>query len=724
MLDDQIKEAIQTAYRQLSAKIPGFQPRDSQRRMIAAVANTLSGCGPSEAGLAVIEGQTGTGKSIGYMLGAIPVAQDREYLLVISTATVALQEQLFNRDLPTLRDLSGLDFSFTLAKGRRRYACTRNIQQLAGNNADQEALDLGADHEGSPVWDRPPKDGEVDCVQTMQAKLESQSWNGDLDEWGEDLDADFRAMITTDNKGCSGAACAYVRQCPFMKARAGLRDYDVVIANHDLVLSDFEMGGGVILTPPEETLYVFDEGHHLPDKAVNRFAVQTRLQGSVRWIQRLPRLASRIGGLLNADQAARKKASEIAELAAETGQQVNEMVRLIGENFPAEKKRYRGGSNENQPEVWRFPQGVVPDAFLLPAGELAQTAMRLCNAVNSLSEILSRAMKEKVVAGSSADKLAQDIGYAAGRCENLRDTWSLWSQTDPENAPPTARWVERSRDSSQELTVAASPISAAALLKKLVWQKVAGAVVTSATITALNSFGRFQRASGLREQDGVQFLRLASPFNYQKCADLWVPWMDIEPRDAEAHTAAVADHLAGNLNLGEGTLVLFASGWQMRQVRDRLPQSHRAQLLVQNEAPKAEILRRHKERIESGQGSIIFGLASFAEGVDLPGTLCTHVVIAKIPFAVPDSPVEATRAEWVEALKRNPFLEISVPDASLKLVQATGRLIRSENDYGRVTILDRRVVTKAYGRHLLEALPPMRQHIERVQHPNKTACAG
>ena len=137
-------------------------------------------------------------------------------------------------------------------------------------------------------------------------------------------------------------------------------------------------------------------------------------------------------------------------------------------------------------------------------------------------------------------------------------------------------------------------------------------------------------------------------------------------------------------------------------------------LLMQGDYSKQEILRRHRERVDQGSGSVIFGLASFAEGVDLPGDYCRHVVIAKIPFAVPDSPLEAALAEWVESQGRNPFMEISVPDAALRLVQASGRLLRTETDTGRVTLLDKRVLTKRYGQAILDSLPPFKLELGKA----------
>jgi ATP-dependent DNA helicase DinG len=187
--------------------------------------------------------------------------------------------------------------------------------------------------------------------------------------------------------------------------------------------------------------------------------------------------------------------------------------------------------------------------------------------------------------------------------------------------------------------------------------------------------------------------------------------MDCDPSNAEAHTEALITLLPELLSQSEGSLVLFASRRQMEQVFEGLGQSWQQRILMQNRFPKHEVLRRHKEAIDEGRGSVIFGLASFAEGVDLPGRYCSHVIIAKIPFAVPDQPVESALAEWIESRGGNSFMDISVPDAALKLVQASGRLLRTESDTGKVTLLDRRVVSKRYGQAMLDALPPFTRRI-------------
>jgi ATP-dependent DNA helicase DinG len=227
-------------------------------------------------------------------------------------------------------------------------------------------------------------------------------------------------------------------------------------------------------------------------------------------------------------------------------------------------------------------------------------------------------------------------------------------------------------------------------------------------MTALNSFERFILHSGAPREANYKIV--ASPFNYGN-AVFSVPAMDCDPGDAQAHTQALVEQLPQLLDPAEGSLVLFSSRRQMLEVFQGVDPALRERILMQGDYSKQEILRRHREIIDSGSGSVIFGLASFAEGVDLPGDYCRHVVIAKIPFAVPDSPLEAALAEWVEAQGRNAFMEISVPDAALRLVQASGRLLRTEQDEGRVTLMDRRILTRRYGRAILDSLPPFRREL-------------
>jgi ATP-dependent DNA helicase DinG len=293
-----------------------------------------------------------------------------------------------------------------------------------------------------------------------------------------------------------------------------------------------------------------------------------------------------------------------------------------------------------------------------------------------------------------------------GRAEGALALWESYCLEDVDGEPPLARWITLLGSGGFDLRC--SPILAADILQDNLWSKAAGVIITSATITALNSFERFILHSGAPREGNYKVV--ASPFDYAN-AVFAVPPMDCDPGDAQAHTDALVSQLPALLDPGEGSLVLFSSRRQMLDVYDGVNAELGGRILMQGDYSKQEILRRHRQAIDAGEGSVIFGLASFAEGVDLPGNYCRHVVIAKIPFAVPDSPLEAALSEWVEAQGRNPFMEISVPDAALRLVQASGRLLRTESDTGRVTLLDRRILTRRYGRAILDSLPPFRREL-------------
>lgn len=301
------------------------------------------------------------------------------------------------------------------------------------------------------------------------------------------------------------------------------------------------------------------------------------------------------------------------------------------------------------------------------------------------------------------------VGGMLVRAEGVLSLFQDFAADAAEESPPRARWLKRRADDEElAIDLHCSHILAADILREQLWDRAAGVILTSATMTALGSFDRFRARSGVPE-DG-RYKIVVSPFDYGK-ATLHVPAMKSEPGDAPAHTQELIELLPDLLDAAEGSLVLFSSRRQMNDVFDGLPGEWRSRILRQDDYSKQEILRRHRETIDDGRGAVIFGLASFAEGVDLPGGYCQHVVIAKLPFAVPDNPVDAALAEWLEAQGRNAFMEISVPDAALKLVQASGRLLRTETDAGRVTLLDRRVITRRYGRAILDSLPPFQRRI-------------
>ena len=203
-------------------------------------------------------------------------------------------------------------------------------------------------------------------------------------------------------------------------------------------------------------------------------------------------------------------------------------------------------------------------------------------------------------------------------------------------------------------------------------------------------------------------LAVASPFDFSQ-SQVCVPKEAVEPGPEAVFVENLIIGLEAQLNPDEASLVLFTSRKVMQLVFEGMQDHWQDVILQQGESSKQRLLNQHKQRIDDGEGSVLFGLASFAEGIDLPGDYLTHVVITRLPFTVPDRPVPAALAEWIEKSGGNSFMQLSVPEASVRLVQATGRLLRKEDDKGRITILDKRIVSKRYGQQLIQSLPPYEQ---------------
>ncbi|MCQ9327382.1 ATP-dependent DNA helicase DinG [Neisseria dentiae] len=707
MLTDLEKNAIRDHYRAISQNLPQFRPRAAQREMIAAIANAFSRSqtraegeeAPKREGesIVVVEGPTGVGKSLAYLLAGGIMAQTRGKRLIVSSATVALQEQLVNRDLPFLVAKSGLELTFALAKGRGRYLCPYKLYQLTQSNAQQNLLGFEAP---AVLWDSKPKPEELKLLRDMADEFAARRFNGDRDTWPEKIDDAVWMKVNNDNYGCLKAACPNRAECPFYLARDTLENVDVVVANHDLLMVDIGMGGGVILPAPENSFYCIDEAHHLPKKALSQFAAEHSWNQAVWALEKLPAVTDKIAALT--DKA------ELANLADEAAAALLESLHEWQFHLSEEPELRPSENNES---VWLWQDGKIPEALELTVSNTAVAARSLYKHANSLNDALAAARRDKDQNSAQIDRLSSEFGVFRARIEQITAAWDLLATVPAEGEEPLAKWITRRLDDKNDYIFHASPISSASHLANNLWRRAAGAVLTSATLQSLGSFSLILRQTGLQWLPETTTLALQSPFDFDAQGELYIPPVHASPKDPAAHTAAIVEWLPKLVSTEEaiGTLVLFSSRKQMQEVALRLPEAYLPLLLVQGELPKATLLQKHHQAISEGRASIIFGLDSFAEGLDLPGLACVQVIIAKLPFAMPDNPVEKTQNRWIEQRGGNPFIEITVPEASIKLIQAVGRLIRTESDYGRVTILDNRVKTQNYGRQMLACLPPFKR---------------
>lgn len=679
MLNEQLKQQIQQTYRQyLQAK--GHRPRLGQRQMIAHVANTL--VQDDVQAIATIEAGTGTGKTLAYLIPGIVLAKANKRQLVVSTATVALQEQLVNKDIPELARLSDLKFSVALAKGRGRYLCITKLEhelEMAGAGINQD------------MFNQPQDSAPSQQITTLLERYSQGKWKGDFDNYRDALDDQVKQALTANQHECSGRRCQQFSICPYYRARQDIDKADVVIANHDLIMSDQALGGGVVLPEPESTYYVFDEAHHVPDKALSHFAAEGQLS-------QLQEGLESFGGRLDKVLAdSRGDGCFVSGVEAIKRQLPN--MRLVARTLADDFSEQFAELGEGQ--VHRWSNGVLPESLVANSEQLCEQLKVVTSQLEAMRNQLGKWISEKdeIMPMATMENWYLRLGRDLASFDNLFMLARMWSLVEAGNTPPTAKWLTRQE---HDWLLSASPVSAAARLRQQLWQRARGVILTSATLAVAGSFKRFYAAAGVPE--GATELLVQSPFDYRR-AVLNVPINAPDGGQAQAHTQWLMTQGSELVDRDSATLVLFASRKQMNAVVEAW-RAHKLPLLVQGEHSRSELLSRHKKAVDQGKGSVLVGLASLAEGVDLPGQYLSHVIIAKLPFGTPDDPIDATLAEWISQKGGNPFVQLVVPDAAIKLVQACGRLMRSEQDEGQITILDARLVTKTYGRTLIETLPP------------------
>lgn len=703
MLDKPLKQSIQQAYSAFLSN-RGLKSRYGQKMMIAEIARTLAAISQNSEGersggshISVTEAGTGTGKTLAYLLASVPVAQQRKKKVVVSTATVALQEQLIMKDLPQLVSEAGVNLTYGLAKGRGRYFCISNAEKVLEQQNELGQIALYEDEVALKIGK-----SDIAEVKELLSLYASGHWDGDRDGLKNTVDDQIWRLSTSDHMQCTNRRCSNFSICPFFKARQELDRWDLIVANHDLVLADLSLGGGAILSPPEDTIYIFDEGHHLGVKTTGHFSYRLRVKSSQRWLGKVTRSLNKLLNDASEHIVLRDYVEKISNPIADM-ERALEQWQLLLDQLLADK--FQGPSDR-----YRFAQGVIPEPLQIICHNFSTAAERVVLKFEQIVDLLKEGMDGELadLPREMGEKWYPQMGIFLSRMQAM--FWLARSYASPDEAGglPTARWIVKvDGNEGLDLECCSSPVSAAVTLQEHLWSQCYGAVVTSATLTALGRFDRLYADLGIPADSPCSIFQ--SPFDFN-AAELRVPAMKTDPGKPDDHNAEISDYLLSILPEGDAVLVLFSSWRQMRYVLEQMPDKMLDSILVQGDLAKHEILRQHRERIDKKLPSIIFGLASFAEGVDLPGDYLTHVVITKLPFGVPDDPVDATYSEWIESQGGNPFAEWVIPMASMRLTQATGRLLRTENDKGIITLLDRRFITRRYGKQLLAALPPYRRN--------------
>ena len=710
-MDDLVQSAL-AEYDRVVAAVSGYRARPGQREMVCSVARAFATADlrtneqtpssdaenpvpPPARRIEVISAGTGVGKSLAYVVPGVHIARARGVPLVVSTATTSLQGQLVEKDLPALSAAMERPITFAIAKGRNRYLCLSKAMRFAG---DGPTSDLALDHDDDDVTapsavaaGRPtkaaPNESRIEFVRVLQDKLD-QGWDGDRDTLLDPPPADLWAQISAEQTTCTARGCPQFRDCPYYKARDRLRAVDVIVANHSLVLAAV---GTKILPPLDEALWVFDEGHHLPQTAVDQFAAEVDLT-ALRWIDRLPGTIDKVAAGLD-HATTRPPAQPARELKAA----LSDVGRLLFDLY---------SSALSKGNTYRFKGNQLPEFALEPLRLANAQATALLSIMDELVTVIRERIRDRPEHKALWSTLFALLGAHVPRLRAVIETTDLL--LDEEVTATTARWLSATPSvRGLSIKLHACPVLPGPLLSRELWEATRAAVVTSATLTTCGSFSWFLEEAGLNQDIAVQTRAVASPFDYQRQGEVVVVSTDASPRQRTNFQSEVSARLARDLlSVKAGALCLFTSRQHMLSTYEQLPDELRDRVLVQGSRARGAILALHRSQVEAGNASILFGLQSFGEGLDLPGRLCEYVFIAKLPFSTPTDPVGEARADYVESRGGSAFDEIVVPEAGVRLLQWTGRGIRTESDEATIVIYDRRLTQTQFGKRILGGLPP------------------
>ena len=641
----------------LADQLPGFEPRPGQLAMAERVAQAID---MDERLLA--EAGTGTGKTIAYLVPAILSGRK----VVISTGTRTLQDQIAQVDLPRLQRVLPEPFTFAVMKGLSNYVCQRRFDEHS------QQLEIAA-----------TKSQETERVRAWVANT-STGDRADLD--GVSEDAAIWREITSSPELRLGNRCPYVDRCFITQMRRRAADARVVVVNHHLFLADLALRTRwpeAQVIPPYE-IAIFDEAHQLEDVATEVFGVQVssaRLFALARDLMRAP-------------------APPLAALRMESvARRLEAAAHILAQALRSRMPALPGGGEEMRVEM---PEDLW-------AAEVLQRYHELDTVMEEAAALCARLSEDDLSDGERPRPPAQTKAAAlAGLSRRSQALRADFGEIVGTARRDSIRWVVLAR---RNLTLRASPVDAAPLLRESFDRHVGPLVFTSATLSAGKSFDYVRGRLGLA--DTASEAIFPSPFRYSEQALLYLA-VDLPDPTHEAFSAAAAERVLQLCRLSRGrALLLFTSFRNLRIAEERLRGDGSFPLLVQGERPRHVLLATLRQQL----GSVLLATQSFWQGVDVPGEALSLVVIDRLPFAVPNDPLTAARIERIREDGGDPFNGFQLPRAALALKQGFGRLVRTRHDRGVVAILDGRIARRHYGHLLLASLPaecPRTEELEDV----------
>jgi ATP-dependent DNA helicase DinG len=674
-----------------------YEIRDEQLHMLEGVTSSFN-----ENLVSLIEAGTGTGKTLSYLVPAINWALKNEERVVISTNTINLQEQLIDKDIPLLYDAFDDDFNYSLVKGMRNYLCLLRTETI------QEGLFEMVD------------DGEVGSIDDILewAKVTEDGSLSDLSFTPPDS---VWEKVSAESDSCLRARCPYYSRCFFYKSRREIASSQLLIVNHHLLFSDLaiksasESSEAGILPPFKRV--IFDEAHHLNDAATSHFGMRATKFGILRVIRRLKRKGKggQGKGLIYYTAALATKLVKLyrkgvvndllRKVEELLSTKVDTLDQYVGDSFDAlytfcltVAQEKEGGKEEinlriTEDIIKREGWENVDKKFSILRIRLKE----LHEEIKAITDILIDYEVENDIA-----KLIVEFKGVSNKLDYYSDVISTFLSREDDGF---VRWVEGRMGRGGILSgLGLSPLDISSTLKERLYSKCKTVVMTSATLAVNNNFGFLKSGLGLEDEQRVDELILPSPFNYEEQLLLAIPDDIPEPGNV-GYAEAISELIRDAVKASKGNaLILFTSYTLLETVYRKIHEELEDEgilALKQGAFPRAKLL--DKFRIEDN--SVLFATDSFWEGVDVPGDALKLVIITRLPFRVPTEPIIEARVEYMENQGLNSFMDYSVPVAVLKFKQGFGRLIRTKTDKGAVLVLDKRLISKFYGKFFLNSLP-------------------
>ncbi|AQS59112.1 helicase C-terminal domain-containing protein [Desulforamulus ferrireducens] len=666
----------------LAVNLPRFVYRPQQFDMVTTVVQALN-----ETNTALVEAGTGTGKSLAYLIPAILWARQNGERVLVTTHTITLQEQLWQKDVPLLSNLPGLKTYAALLKGRSNYLCLRRWQAVMeeAHHSPEEASFLTK----ILVWLQETQTGDRSELHVHCQELE------------------YWYSICSDSEGCLGNRCRYSGEnCFYNAAKKRAEQADVIIVNHSLLLSDVSADNRIL---PTYGPLIIDEAHHLESCATEHLGHQCSRTEMLRWLSVTGKQLAKLEKItLTEDPASWEKSlnqsAEVRQRCREAALSFFEMLLRWLEttaNNSDGRRALRFAADGNLDGIPCLPPAVESelDNLLFNLRSLCQVMRQLADRLTDWSawrEDLPGTARDLLARITAGEELAQSLEWI---CRNHQEDYVYWVEGGGEQG---------------EVVLRSAPVEVGALLHAKLFAESRPVILTSATMAVDGHFKHFIKSTGLDLLPPGRLIHklLDSPFQYNEqallCAvkDLAQPGPGGEKAYCDQLAQAIF-HLS--LAVQGRTLVLFTSHRILREVYHRLKEPYEVEdiCLLGHELDGSR--NRLVELFKEGNRTVLFGAASFWEGVDIPGNALSCVIIVKLPFAPPNHPVMEAKVQRIKRQGRNAFTEYQLPQAIIKFKQGFGRLIRDSQDKGVVVVLDSRLLEKRYGVKIFNSLP-VREH--------------